>query len=296
MMRKDTNEQIEATRPTSAGGSASTFSGVLEAARAAERRGDSAAALQGYEQALLALESTDADARAADILRWIGTIYREQGETDRAEQRYRESLAVAERSGYRAGMAHAVHWLAIIEVHRGRLKDAEASFARARQLAMEAGEVRLEGQIQQKLGVPASVQGDLDAAVMRYRAALDAARGWWEEAEAACRRARMLARRRNDRLREAEMLQTRGALERERNRPERAERYLAEARALAAQCGDRLLQAEIAREIGLLHTRAGRTAEARASLSLSLDLFRGLGATSDCCDVEAKLARIPASP
>lgn len=158
---------------TDSGGaeSADSIEAAFVSAHAAARSGDHEAALRGYTATLHMLGDA-ADPRRADLLRHIGTAYREAGDTERAAQYYGESLDVAAALGYRGGMAHAVNWLAVIEVRRGDLDEANADFLRAKALATEAGDQRLLGMIEQNLGVVANIRGDLDTAIARYRAAL----------------------------------------------------------------------------------------------------------------------------
>src|SRR5690348_14906293 len=95
---------------TEAGGARS----LIEQARAAERRGDTAKAFGLYDDAIEALER-EADVPAlADALRWKGTLHREQGETEAAFRCYTESLHQAEECGSISCKAHGFNCLAII--------------------------------------------------------------------------------------------------------------------------------------------------------------------------------------
>jgi tetratricopeptide (TPR) repeat protein len=141
-------------------------------ARESERRGDTGAALHQYDRALAALPEPESDTRAADILRSMGSVYRERGELDRAERRYKESYALAEGLGYLDGTANAGNWLGVIAMGRGHLAEAEALFTRACRTAGRVRNERLAGAIEQNLGILANIRGDLDAAVIHYRTAL----------------------------------------------------------------------------------------------------------------------------
>ena len=105
-----------------------TFEDSLERARESEASGDTGTALNEYERALASLPDPERDTRAADVLRFIGSVYRERGEIDRAERRYRESYGHARSIGYRGGVAHAGNWLGVIAMGRGRMAEAEALF------------------------------------------------------------------------------------------------------------------------------------------------------------------------
>jgi tetratricopeptide (TPR) repeat protein len=141
-------------------------------ARESERRGDTGAALHQYDRALAALPDPENDTRAADVVRAIGSVYRERGEIDRAERRYRESYALAQRLGYLDGTANAGNWLGVIAMGRGHLSEAEALFTRACRTASRTRNERLSGAIEQNLGILANIRGDLDSAVIHYRSAL----------------------------------------------------------------------------------------------------------------------------
>ena len=144
----------------------------IQAGRAAELRSEHDAAVRAYERALGALGTTPLTTQHADVLRFIGSAYRELGETERSEHYYRYSLAVAEETGYIGGVAHALNWLAAIAVRRGEMTSAEEQFQTAARKAQEAGDKRLLSMIEQNLGVLATIRGDGDAALSRYRAAL----------------------------------------------------------------------------------------------------------------------------
>ncbi len=146
---------------------------LLARAREAERNDQFGVAVHAYETALAALPDRDNDPRAADVIRFLGSLYRERGDTDRAERRYRESHALAERMGYVDGMAHAANWLGVIAMGRGFLAEASAQFMGALRLAGRAQNERLAGCIEQNLGILANIRGQLDAAVVHYRSALN---------------------------------------------------------------------------------------------------------------------------
>jgi Flp pilus assembly protein TadD len=149
----------------------------IRSARESERQGDTGAALFQYEHALATLDDKKRDPRAADVLRFLGSVFRERGEVDRAEQRYRESYALAEGMAYHDGIAHASNWLGVIAMGRGCLAEAEALFQRARRQAGCTQNERLTGAIEQNLGILTNIRGDLDAAVIHYRCGILDLRG-----------------------------------------------------------------------------------------------------------------------
>jgi tetratricopeptide (TPR) repeat protein len=125
-----------------------------------------------YEHALSALPDPEHDPRAADVLRFLGSVHRERGEVDRAERRYRESYALARGIGYQDGVAHACNWLGAIAMGRGRMAEAEALFTRAGQVARAAGNQRLVGAVEQNLGILTNIRGEFEVALAHYQSAL----------------------------------------------------------------------------------------------------------------------------
>lgn len=229
----------------------------MERARAAEQAGDGATALQAYEAALVGLE--EKDPRTADVLRWIGTVHRNRGETQRAERRYRESLELSQRVGYLLGQAHAVNWLAVIAMGRGNLREAEATFKRARRLAKDAGEARLVGAIEQNLGILANIRGDLDSALVHYRSALN-------QFEAS----------RDDEMRGL-VLNNVGMLHTDLRHWDEAHRAFEQAMALARATGNPLLENAVEVNCAELYVACNEWAEATAAAERALILARHRG-------------------
>ncbi|MFL5501465.1 MAG: hypothetical protein ACJ79Q_09545, partial [Gemmatimonadaceae bacterium] len=139
--RNDKSDNLD--RP-SRGGPRSSRS-LIEQARDAERRGDTARSLGLYDDAIEALEREQNLALLADALRWKGTVHREQGETEAAYRCYTQSLIMAERSNSVSGKAHGYNCLAIIAQRRGILTESERLYGQAADFAGRAGDVRLLG-------------------------------------------------------------------------------------------------------------------------------------------------------
>jgi Tfp pilus assembly protein PilF len=101
-------------------------------------------------------------------------VLRDLGRIDEADELYADSFVVADRTGAVAAKASALNCRAVIAQRRGDLDAATALYRRAARHAVEGGEIRLAGMIEQNLGVLANIRGDLDGALVRYRAALRA--------------------------------------------------------------------------------------------------------------------------
>lgn len=149
---------------------------MIEEARAAERAGDGERALACYEAAFSRLGSEGDAATAADLLRWIGTLYRERGELEVATELYGASLTVAEANALHGHEAHALNCLAVVEQYRGALPAAEERYLAALALAERHGEQRLAAMVDQNLGILANIRGDTAKALSRYHSALARAR------------------------------------------------------------------------------------------------------------------------
>lgn len=147
---------------------------LVDLAREAERRGDIPKALGLYDDAIEALEREQDLALLADVLRWKGTVHREQGETESAYRCYTQSLIHAEKCDSVSCKAHGFNCLAIIAQRRGKLTESEELYVRAADFAGRAGDIRLLGMIEQNRGVLLNMRGKFVAAEARYANSLGA--------------------------------------------------------------------------------------------------------------------------
>ena len=145
---------------------------AIEQARAAERVGAFDEALAWYEAAYKQLPLDGSAASAAELLRWMGTLHRQRGDIDLASQSYDASLSIALANELHQHVASALNCHAIVAQHRGQVSEAELLYARARQMASEAGDERLAAMIDQNLGTLANTRGQIDHAIISYRSAL----------------------------------------------------------------------------------------------------------------------------
>jgi tetratricopeptide (TPR) repeat protein len=148
--------------------------GLVDRARDAERRGETARSLGLYDDAIEALDREQDMALLADTLRWKGTLHREQGETEAAYRCYTQSLIHAEKCGSIGCKAHGFNCLAIIAQRRGNLAESEKLYMQAADFAGRAGDVRLLGMIEQNRGVLFNMRGNFVAAEARYSSSLGA--------------------------------------------------------------------------------------------------------------------------
>jgi putative nucleotidyltransferase with HDIG domain len=156
----------------------------VELARAAERGGRWDEALEHYEAALSALPEDGGPERAADILRWIGSVHRERRDLAQAEELYTASLALARAAELPVPTAGALNCLGVIEQYQGHLDAAERLFREA--LAVEGLEgTRYPAAYRQNLAVLATIRGDTVQALEEYGSALRAFRAAGDDLGAA---------------------------------------------------------------------------------------------------------------
>jgi tetratricopeptide (TPR) repeat protein len=266
--------------------------------RVAEKQRDLAGALARYREARDLIFDLSPTPLLANLLRWMGSVHRDLGDTADAERSYIESLRIAEITGTVSGQAAALNCRAVMAQRRGDLNDAVALYRRAARLATEAGEMRLAGMIEQNLGVLANIRGDLDGALVRYRAALrafqrvgdDEALSWVlnnmgmllndlslaVRAEKCFVQGLEIARARRDRPMEGILLTNYAEGLIAMQRWEDAERALAEALVIAREGGDTARASEALKFSGALERQRGSFSEAARHLGEALTLARSV--------------------
>ncbi|MBI4541250.1 MAG: tetratricopeptide repeat protein [Gemmatimonadetes bacterium] len=269
---------------------------LIESAQAAERAGSWNEALARYEAALSRLPAEGEAARRAELLRWIGRVYRQRGDMEQAASAYASSLAVAEAHGLSDQIAAGLNVLAVVEQLRGSPQAAEEMYLRARALAEEAGDERLAAMVEQNLGMLQNIRGNPEGALLHYQAALacyrrlgdDLSAAWalnnmgmayvdrgnWRAAELCLDQALELAERVQDadtlgtiELNRAELYLNWRNLERAREACERAFEIFARAESKAKL-------AETYRFYSVLYREMGKPQLAEAHLAVVLELAR----------------------
>lgn len=165
-------------------GSEAPLAALVDRARAADRAGDWEAAHTGYQSAFSSLQHGD-QTIAADLLRWIGTLYRNRGDLEVATEHYEASLAVARATETAEAIPAALNCMAIVAQLRGSVDEAERLYGQAGELAAQMGDVRLAAMIDQNLGTLANTKGDYKSAVAAYTSALGRFRKLGEDGGAA---------------------------------------------------------------------------------------------------------------
>ena len=123
---------------------------LVERAREAEQNEETAKAKGLYDDALAQFADDSLDPLVPEVLRWKGTLMRENGETESAFRCYTKSLEKAMLIGSEGAVAHALNCLGTIAQRRGDQKETERLYAQASEFAERARDGRLLGMIEQK--------------------------------------------------------------------------------------------------------------------------------------------------
>jgi putative nucleotidyltransferase with HDIG domain len=196
------------------------MSKLIDDAQRAENAGDRDLARRHYERALYLLRSSEQATDASTILRRVGRLYLEDGDTSAGLDCVAAALAVGEALSDAGAIASATNVLAISFWQRGLLNDAAQLYDDAGRMAHAAGDTSLVAIVQQNLGVIASMRGDLPLALRHYRASLAGYRELGLDQHV------------------GNLLNNIGLAYAELGRWDDAERTYHEALALAASCGD----------------------------------------------------------
>jgi putative nucleotidyltransferase with HDIG domain len=231
---------------------------LIESAREAYRRGAWDEALAGYETALAMVPEEGEASSRADLLRLIGTVYRDRGELELAWQNYAASRALAEEAGLNDRLASVLNAQGIIEMRRGNRQAAAELYLRARELAEGRGDDRLAAMIDQNLGILANIQGNVAVALLSYRSALER------------------YRRLGDRETASGALTNMGMAHVDLGEWEAAEQCFDEAAALAAEVGDAMKGGLVELNRTELYLRRRRHEAARESCGRALAVFQRL--------------------
>lgn len=229
---------------------------LIQSAQECERVGAWDQALSFYEQAFAHLPSGGCASRAAELLRWIGTVHRERGELELAEESYEASLAIAELNALGTHVAAGLNCLGIMEHRRGRVHQAEIIYERALEQSLALGDQRLAVMVEQNLGALQSLRGDLGSALAHYQSALNRSEAFGEG---------LIASR---------TLNNMGMAHLDLGDWNAAEGCFQRASTLAAAAGDILMMGTLQLNTARLHLRRQHLEEARSCCDRSLELFR----------------------
>ena len=159
---------------------------IIEEAQLAERNGNWARAIDLYQRAGADAGEHGDQAKRADVLRWLGRVYRLRGDLEMAEGAYRDSLTAAEASGQNDKIASALNVLAVVEQAYGHVAEAERLYERAHVMAADTGDERLIAMIEQNFATLANIRGETQVALISYAAALQRYRRLGDDWACAC--------------------------------------------------------------------------------------------------------------
>jgi putative nucleotidyltransferase with HDIG domain len=285
----------------------------IRIAQEAERAGRPREAREHFEAALLALSRRDEAELAAKLLRWIAWVLTNEGDAEAALDCLEAAEAVAEANGDDFALASVLNTRAGTLFGLGRLDEAEKLFECVRALAVVIGDLKLEAIAHQNLGSVASIRGDLELALERFKSSLASYEALGEssyvgpllnnigrlqveifddvEAERTLARARGLCQEQGDRHhlimveinRARVMLRAGDAL--------KALRIAEDARALAAETGDERWLGEILLVSGMAHERLGNPEVALGFLDRAAEVGRKREEPKVLADVILEQAR-----
>ena len=283
---------------------------LLREARSRERAGHLAEAIAGYESAIARAEATGDRAVLSEALRRLGVLHHQRNQRERARELCRRSLTVAREMGGDLQAAEALNTLGVMDLKAGSLGDARAALTGA--LELGARSLALRARVEQNLGILANIQGELEEAIARYGASLDAYRRAedlhgcalayhnlgmvradqerFDEAEACFQKSRELAERTGDRHLVGLCLLNHAEVDVARQRFENARQDAEAALALFDQLEALGPKSETYRVIGMVYRETGRPVLAEARLRRAIDLAAESGSALNEAEACRELA------
>ncbi len=145
---------------------------LIERGHDAERQARHGEARSYFERALRGLGHGGSPGTAAELTRWIARTFIAESNFEAAEASLAASIEIALANRDLDGVASALNYRAIAAHHRGRLDEAIDTYTQARESAVAAGDRRLVAMIDNNLGAAEMIQGDAEAALGHFEAAL----------------------------------------------------------------------------------------------------------------------------
>ena len=245
---------------------------LLREARAHERGGCVAEAMQCYMAAIDAAEHGADREILAESLRRLGIVHHQRNEQALAREMCDRSQEIAIESGDAVLAAEALNALAGFDFESGSIEPAREKFHRA--LELGDGNAGLRGRIEQNLGILANIQGGLTEATAHYRQSLFAFETAGDERGCALAYHNL------------------GMVSADRELWDDADRYFRLSLEIAELIGDIHLQG-----LGLLnhsevHIARQRYDQARQNAETALGIFDQLGSKLDKADAYKAIGRV----
>jgi predicted ATPase len=207
----------------------------------------------------------------------LGCLYLAQGDLEAAIQVFEEGLALCRTSGHRAPLWAIAGGLGEAYAHTGRLAEGLAFLEEARRDDLRTGAL-----------------GSHYSTHLRQLSAVYLLAGRFDEAWQHAYQALDLARQHGARGNEAFALCQLGAVHAQANPPDvtRSEAHSRQALTLADELGMRPLVTHCHRGLGTLYAKLGWREQARAELSIAIDLYRSMAMTFWLPQAETALAEV----
>jgi putative nucleotidyltransferase with HDIG domain len=282
----------------------------LREARDQEQAGLVPQAISSYERAIAAAEAQRESRVLVEALRGLAVARHRRGECAQARAICRRSYRLAREQGADVLAAEALNTLGAMALERGALKKATRTFRKALELGETSCELR--ARVEQNLGILANIRGELEEALARYRASLEAYRradnehgcaiayhnlgmvsadrGLFKAADHYFEKSRALAARRGDARLQALCLVNKAEADVARQRFQDARQDAEAALALFDQLGERRAKADAYRVIGMVYRETGRPELAEARLRSAIELAAGAGAPLNEAEALRELA------
>ena len=283
---------------------------LLSDARAQERSGCVAEAMECYTAAIAVAEQNGERAVHAEALRRLGVLHHHRGESPAARTVCQQSYEVAVASGDQVLAAEAVNVLAGFDFEDGDIDTARQGFHRA--LTLGGSSPPLRARIEQNLGILATIQGQHDQAMGHYRRSLDAYesardqeglaiayhnlgmissdRHLWDDADRYFRQSHELAEVIGDVHLQGLCLLNHAEVHFARQHFEQARQNAEAALAIFDQLGMRRDKSDAYRVIGMVYRETGRVALAESRLRAAIELAVSTGTLLSEAEASRELA------
>ena len=245
---------------------------LIREARAYERAGSMAEAIQAYGAAIVSAERQGERGVLAESLRRLGVVHHLRDQPGVARELCQRSYQTATSMGDSVLAAEALNALAGFDFEAGLIPEAREKFYQALELGVASAELR--GRTEQNLGILANIQGALTEALAHYRQSLVAFRSIGDDRGCAIAYHNL------------------GMVSADRELWDDADRYFRQSLDIAQGIGDVHLQG-----LGLLnhaevHLSRQRYDQARLNAEAALGIFDRLDSRLDKADAYKVIGRV----
>ena len=283
---------------------------LLQRARAHERAGAMAEAVQHYIAAIESAERNGEPGVLAEALRRLGVVHHHRNEGDIARTLCQRSFETAMGMNDPVLAAEALNALAGFHFEAGSIEEAREKFYLALELGGASAELR--GRTEQNLGILANIQGALAQALAHYQRSLgafesiaddrgcaiayhnlgmvSADRELWDDADRYFRRSLDMAKAIGDVHLQGLGLLNHAEVHLARQYYEQARQNAEAALGIFDQLGSRLDKADAYKVIGRVYRETGRHALAESRLRSAVDLAVSTGSILSEAEASRELA------